>query len=144
MKHKTIKETSKIIGLSEPTLRYYEKEGLILPLRSEGGYRLYSEEDMQVLKYIAVMKYAKFPLQEIKSMIDLLGLEMSEACNEKSKEILNKRIIEVEKTIQTYKSIQMLFENLMNATNGLDCTQPALDVENFINMIYNDIRNDTI
>ena len=46
----TIKEVSSLTGLSIPTLRYYDKEGLLPDLRrKESGYRIFSDEDLYVL-----------------------------------------------------------------------------------------------
>ncbi|MES9740432.1 MerR family transcriptional regulator, partial [Peribacillus frigoritolerans] len=50
-----IGELSKLLGVSEHTLRYYEKEGLVVPL-SKGKNRIYSEEDREWLEFILHMK----------------------------------------------------------------------------------------
>ena len=53
-------------GLTKRTLRYYEEIGLLdPPIRTEGGYRLYSEADIQ-------------RLERIKRMRDLLGFSLAE------------------------------------------------------------------
>ena len=41
----SIGEFSKIVGVSEHTLRYYEKEGLIKVNRDENNVRVYSDKD---------------------------------------------------------------------------------------------------
>lgn len=59
-------------GLSQRTLRHYDDIGLVNPsLRSEGGFRLYTEEDLHRLLLIRRMKPLEFSLQE---MHDLLAL----------------------------------------------------------------------
>lgn len=42
-------------GLHPQTIRVYEQIGLIIPKRSSGGTRLYSESDIDRLRRIAVM-----------------------------------------------------------------------------------------
>lgn len=43
----TIKEVSEILNISQDTLRYYEKIGMIPPVkRTVGGIRNYQEEDI--------------------------------------------------------------------------------------------------
>ena len=43
----TIKEVSEELGLTQDTLRYYEKIGMIPPVtRTEGGIRDYQENDI--------------------------------------------------------------------------------------------------
>lgn len=52
------------------TLRYYENHGLIpSPLRSESGYRLYSDEVLGRLVFIKNAKFCGFTLKEIKKAL---------------------------------------------------------------------------
>ncbi len=46
----TIHEAAETTGWSSRMLRYIEREGLILPRRSESGYRLYGPEELQRLR----------------------------------------------------------------------------------------------
>ncbi len=41
-----------IVGVGTQTLRYYERAGLVTPLRSRGKRRLYSQADIERLKRI--------------------------------------------------------------------------------------------
>jgi len=66
----TIGELSKVVGLNTPTIRYYEEIGLIPPAqRSASGYRVYSEEDAQRLRFIQRAKMLSLSLDEIKQMV---------------------------------------------------------------------------
>ena len=68
----SIQEISQKTGLSAHTLRYYEKEGLIKGVeRSEGGFRQYSEEDLEALGLICCLKNTGMSLQEIARFVDL-------------------------------------------------------------------------
>jgi CheY-like chemotaxis protein len=50
----SITAVAEMTGLSPTTLRYWERAyGLIVPMRTEGGHRLYSEEDVARLKWLA-------------------------------------------------------------------------------------------
>ena len=42
----TIKEVEQNLNVPRATVRFYEKEGLLSPVRGENGYREYSEEDV--------------------------------------------------------------------------------------------------
>jgi MerR family transcriptional regulator/heat shock protein HspR len=44
-----------MIGIEAHTLRYYERLGLVQPERSGGNIRLYSEEDVDRLRYIKAL-----------------------------------------------------------------------------------------
>ena len=68
----SIQEISQKTGLSAHTLRYYEKEGLIKGVeRSEGGFRQYSEEDLEALGLICCLKNTGMSLKEIARFVDL-------------------------------------------------------------------------
>jgi MerR family transcriptional regulator/heat shock protein HspR len=46
---------ARMIGIEAHTLRYYERLGLVQPERSSGNIRLYSEEDIDHLRYIKAL-----------------------------------------------------------------------------------------
>ena len=50
-----ISVAASIIGIEAHTLRYYERLGLVQPGRSSGNIRLYSEEDIDRLRYIKAL-----------------------------------------------------------------------------------------
>ncbi len=68
----SIQDVSKKTGLSAHTLRYYEKEGLLSHVdRSPGGFRQYTEEDMEALGLICCLKNTGMSLQEITRFVSL-------------------------------------------------------------------------
>ena len=81
----TIKEVSEQLEITQDTLRYYEKIGMIPPVtRTEGGIRDYQEEDIAWVKLATCMRSAGLP---VKVMIDYLNLfqqgdsTIQERCN---------------------------------------------------------------
>jgi MerR family transcriptional regulator/heat shock protein HspR len=46
---------ARMVGIEAHTLRYYERLGLVQPERSSGNIRLYSEEDIDRLRYIKAL-----------------------------------------------------------------------------------------
>ncbi|MEI6245432.1 MAG: MerR family transcriptional regulator [Acidobacteriota bacterium] len=52
----SVGQTAGILGVSASTLRLWESEGLISPVRSNGRYRLYSPEVLKVLKRIKYLR----------------------------------------------------------------------------------------
>jgi MerR family transcriptional regulator, copper efflux regulator len=61
-------------GLSLRTIRWYEEEGLVVPTsRTEGGFRLYSEDDVARLEVIKRMKPLGFALEEMRELLTLLA-----------------------------------------------------------------------
>jgi len=67
-----IGEAAERTGLTQRTLRFYEEKGLLnSPARMEGGFRLYSEEDIERIERIKQMKeLLGFSLADVKEMID--------------------------------------------------------------------------
>lgn len=68
--YQRIEQVAARTGLTKRTLRYYEEIGLLpAPTRTEGGYRLYSEADVQQLERIKRLKgLLGFSLAEIREM----------------------------------------------------------------------------
>jgi Predicted transcriptional regulators len=67
-----IDETAIRTGLTKRALRYYEDLGLITPLRTESGYRLYSETEIQ--KIIQIKEFREslgFCLSDVKEFLKL-------------------------------------------------------------------------
>jgi MerR family transcriptional regulator, heat shock protein HspR len=48
----SIGEAATILGISVPTLRLYEREGLLLPIRKPSGHRLYTPDDLERVRCI--------------------------------------------------------------------------------------------
>ena len=68
---KTVKEVSRISGVSIRTLHHYDAIGLLKPSRiTEAGYRLYDEAALGRLKLILLFRELQFPLKEIKQILD--------------------------------------------------------------------------
>ncbi len=68
----SIQEVCNRTGLTAHTLRYYEKEGLLNHVeRSAGGFRQYSDEDLEWLGLICCLKNTGMPLQEIARFVQL-------------------------------------------------------------------------
>lgn len=66
-----IGELAKAAGISERTIDYYTKLGLINPeKRTLKNYRLYSHETLTTLKRINQLKQEKYTLEEIKDMLE--------------------------------------------------------------------------
>ena len=63
-----IKEIEERSGLTRANIRYYEQEGLLAPVRRENKYRDYSEEDLETLLRIALLRSLGFSLEDIRRL----------------------------------------------------------------------------
>ena len=64
----TIQEVSQRLNVTSHTLRFWEKEleGIIVPLRTNGGQRRYTSEHIFILEEIIKLKYQGMSLNNIK------------------------------------------------------------------------------
>lgn len=60
-------------GVSIHTLRHYDEVGLLRPSgRSDGGFRLYTEDDLERFLVIRRMKPLGFSLEEMRQVLDVV------------------------------------------------------------------------
>jgi DNA-binding transcriptional MerR regulator len=72
--HMQIGEVAARTGLSLRTIRYYEEVGLVEPsARSQGGFRLYTDADVERLLLVKRMKPLDFTLEEMRDLLDTLS-----------------------------------------------------------------------
>ena len=64
----TIKEIEERTGLERANIRFYEKEGLLMPDRLENGYRSYTEKDVQTLLRIKLLRSLQLSLEDIRAL----------------------------------------------------------------------------
>lgn len=68
---KTVKDVSKITGVSIRTLRYYDEIGLLKPTElTKAGYRLYDNKALEKLQEIMFFRELEIPLMDIKKIMD--------------------------------------------------------------------------
>lgn len=68
----TIGEASKELHMPASTLRYYDKQGLFPDVaRSQGGIRMYTEDDLEWARFIERLKASGMPIREIREYIGL-------------------------------------------------------------------------
>ena len=68
---KTVKEVSRITGVSVRTLHHYDAIGLLKPTAvTEAGYRLYDDAALKRMQSILFFRELQFPLKDIKRILD--------------------------------------------------------------------------
>ncbi|WP_378304401.1 MerR family transcriptional regulator [Actinomadura sediminis] len=88
-----IGEVADRTGLSLRTIRHYEDVGLALPTaRSQGGFRLYTEDDVARLLVIKRMKPLDFTLEEMRDLLTILDELQSAGTDEGTRADLVKRL----------------------------------------------------
>lgn len=68
-----IGDVAEATGLSHRTIRHYDEVGLLpASTRSEGGYRIYTESDLQRMLVIRSMKPLGFTLEEMRELLQTI------------------------------------------------------------------------
>jgi Predicted transcriptional regulators len=103
----TIKQIAEKTNLTEHTIRYYDREGLIpFVSRTESGIRRFSEDDLEWINLICCLRNSGMPIQEIKDFMQLCL--RGEETFEERKELLMKHrehILEQMKNLENSLSI---------------------------------------
>ncbi len=70
----TIAEAAETLGLTSDTLRYYEKDGLLLrPVpRSSSGHRRYAEDDVRWIVLVTRLRATGMPIRDVRRYADLV------------------------------------------------------------------------
>lgn len=103
-----IGELARRAGTTLRTVRYYEQMGLITAAdRTKGGFRLYSEEELQKVQFIKKLQLLDFPLCEIKKLIQSRRQATSGAETfSPIADLLVRQLKETERRISVYQELQ--------------------------------------
>lgn len=97
----TVKQLSRLAGVTPRTLHHYDAIGLLKPSRiGENGYRYYGDESLLHLQQILFYRELDLPLEEIRTIMGRRDFELVPAL-EHHKKALAKRVERLERLIQT-------------------------------------------
>lgn len=121
-----INEVAKLSNLTKKAVEYYTEQGLICPNILENGYRDFSEQDMEILKKIALFRRLGLSIFEIRSVLansdelkSILYKKTLELEQEKVKQDILKRLCngesleKLEQEINNINSKSIIIKNLM-------------------------------
>lgn len=123
----TTGEIAKLCGVSVRTVQYYDSRGILIPSQiSEGGRRLYSDDDLRLLKIICFLRELDLPINSI-------GELLSENNPEKVISIL---LSEQELALQTeIAEKQSRLDKLKNLKHSLKSIE-NFSVESIIDIVH--------
>ena len=102
---KTVKEISRLTGISVRTLHYYDEINLLRPTQiTDAGYRLYDDTALERLHSILLFRELQFPLKEIKDILDNPNFDTKSALN-KQIELLELQKKRLDKIINSAREI---------------------------------------
>lgn len=90
-----IGEVADRAGLSLRTVRYYEETGLLEPAkRTDGGFRLYTDEHVERLSLIRRMKPLGFTVQQMRELLDARDILQDTTAVDDAREAARQRLSE--------------------------------------------------
>lgn len=125
--HMQIGEVAVRTELSLRTIRYYEESGLVVPsARSQGGFRLYTEADVQRLMVVRRMKPLGFTLDQMRDLLDATdSLDAEGDLEESAREALLERVRAYERTAT--EQVERLRVQLSRAEEFADTLRGRLE-----------------
>ncbi|PKL00926.1 MAG: MerR family transcriptional regulator [Tenericutes bacterium HGW-Tenericutes-1] len=115
----TVKKLSEIAGVSGRTLRFYDQIGLLKPKYiNDSGYRVYGDNEVDLLQQILFFKTLGMPLESIKVTIlnpnynPIKSLEMHYEKLVKEKNHIDQLLIDIQLTIESKKKGLPMDNNL--------------------------------
>lgn len=128
----TIKDFSKLCGCNPQTLRFYDRENLLKPVKVDewSGYRYYDEDQAITFVRIKNLQKAGFTIDEIKSLLDKDDTAIFYAFEAKITEEKKKiqEIIQIQKAYQT--EIITMKNKIEAIRNDIMCAMESYDPTN--------------
>lgn len=143
MKKYTISQMAQLLSTSKDTLRYYDKIGLIKPIRGTNKYRYYTQTDLLIFQYIEVMKYAGLSLSQISAIMNDVE-KKSERNQMNTLHILHKKKEEIKRKILLYQNIEYLLHHVTKKLENMVCPADMEQVDSMIQAIYESIRQNKL
>ncbi|MFC4304353.1 MerR family transcriptional regulator [Cohnella boryungensis] len=129
MELQTISEVSRLFGISTRTLRYYEKIGLINPMKKvDFAYRVYDADAVMRLRRIIVLRKLRIPLRQIAEILKSADARIAI-------ETLEHNLAEIEDEIAALATIRRVIEVFIERLNygGMKFALP--DDENLLEVV---------
>jgi len=123
-----VSEVSKALGVNPQTLYFYERTGLIPPpQRTEAGYRLFTEEDVERLRFITRTKALGLSLDEIKEILTLK--EGRSLTCQAVQERLAAKLAQIAHQIQQLQALQHELQPLLEQCEAANPNQTCVVLE---------------
>ena len=114
-----IGEAARASGMSAKTIRYYETAGLVATAeRTGGGYRVYTQADMHVLRFIKRARDLGFSIGRIRRLLDLWQ-DTSRASRDVKRLALD-HIADIAATIAAMSTVRDAVQELADKCEGDD------------------------
>lgn len=107
----TVKAFASLTGVTERTLHYYDRKGLLTPSSyTSNGHRLYSKDDIFKMQKILTLKYLGFTLKDIMDYLAKNSATDLHNTLSKQKQLLKKKRHEIDHIIQTISRVEQIIQ----------------------------------
>lgn len=118
-------------GLTASAIRFYEAEGVLpVPYRTPAGYRGYSEEDVDLYRFVSRLRALEFPLPEVREIVGLRRGGTAPCGRVRS--AISTNLADIESRIQDLKRLKVELKSLEERAASLPDDWPTVCVCNVI------------
>jgi MerR family Zn(II)-responsive transcriptional regulator of zntA len=120
----SIGEVVKKLNINKETIRYYERIALLpTPQKTSNGYRVYSEDDVNIIWFIQIAKHLGFSLREIKMLISTIYNEIIGGDIKHITGIVNSKINEIDNRISEMEKTKNLLQRVNDSIQNNECVK---------------------
>lgn len=130
----TIKELETSLGMTRANIRFYEQEGFLTPERGANNYRIYTQEDVDTLRKIKLLRQLGLPLDTIRQVQQgELGLDTALANRQHTLEEEKAELAWAEQVCSAMRSDQVEYATL-DAQKYLDALDRPAEGEGYFSL----------
>ena len=118
----TIGKVAALAHTTADTLRFYERERLLVPSKAANGYRQYGEDAIQRVRFIKHAQQCGFTLAEIRELLDMRA-RRSVCCSDIRSRTVEKKL-QLEHRIRALRTMSRALDRLIAA-----CTREDLPLD---------------
>jgi len=109
-RHYKIREFAKLAGVTVKALHHYDRLALLKPVRTEAGYRVYCERDLEILEQIIALKFLGLPLKDIGAVLKRPALTWRDTLR-MQRQALEERQERLSRTIRVIRAAENAIES---------------------------------
>lgn len=140
----TVKQVSEMLNIPKDTLIYYDKLEIVQPQRGDNGYRYYTSQNIDELKFVEVAKSTDFSLKEIKRYLEfqrqpsIKGFQWQREDMRQKRVQLSNKIKDIQAMIDLLDVVDDLMEQKVQSNYEGKDTFPMLLEETFARLRRDD------
>ncbi|HKE27368.1 MAG TPA: MerR family transcriptional regulator [Bryobacteraceae bacterium] len=124
-----VQQFAQLAGVTVRALHHYDRMGLVKPRRTEAGYRLYSDRDLERLEQVVALKFIGIPLKEIRALLDRDGSTLPGALGNQRRALEAKRLL-VDRAIGAIQEAEAAFRSGRRDTALLKRIIEVIEMQN--------------